>query len=340
MNEGSMPNIPSPRDFFLEVAPYSSFEIGPQEFVAVMAVQFYQATLDTYCVECGKDAVFQSLAPPLRLPGPGKEPCEVSLQRLLESPYQQAVWPWETTMPLIVHPPMTLSQMEPIALQNRVFQVEFACSRDKTHLLYFFGSWAKVGGEGPVFWGFVHHNHQDRPMSHFFFRIQNGSITKVGQSPALAELHLSEVGKYRKLLGDEKHREFTRAIGLNAHGVGIGAFVYLRRIVENLIENARAEAAKTERWDEELYKSSRMAEKIGLLQGHLPSFLIENRGLYSILSLGIHDLDEKDCLDAFPLLRTGIELTLDEKLAERERARKTAATTRAIAERVAAVKKS
>ena len=39
-------------------------------------------------------------------------------------------------------------------------------------------------------------------------------------------------------------REFTKAIGLAANGVGIGSFVYLRRIFENLVFQAFDEAKK------------------------------------------------------------------------------------------------
>jgi hypothetical protein len=35
--------------------------------------------------------------------------------------------------------------------------------------------------------------------------------------------------------------------------------------------------------------------------------------MYSILSVGIHDLDEQDCLNHFEALKVGIELILDEK---------------------------
>jgi len=73
------------------------------------------------------------------------------------------------------------------------------------------------------------------------------------------------IKKYRKILGDSKYRELHRAIGLSAHGVGIGAFVYLRRIFEGLVEAARDEVAKKTDWDEEKqeeFKTSRWDEKI------------------------------------------------------------------------------
>jgi hypothetical protein len=300
-----MSSVPEPQRFFLEVAPYASFDIGPGGFVDVMRVQFFRGTLDTYCIDCGRESVFQPMSPSLQLvlPGPRTGPGtsgKASVDDLLRNQYP-AVWPYELKSSLqAVHDPRFLSQMEPLACENRVFQVRFTCTRDEDHSLY------------------------------FFFQVQNGRITKVGQSPSLADLYLGGVKKYRKVLGDEKYREFTKAIGLHAHGVGIGAFVYLRRIFEDLIASARQEATKAGGWDEAAFVRSRMDEKIHMLQGRLPRFLVDNRGIYSILSCGLHELNEQECLNIFEPLKVGIELILDEKLEQQERAAKVARTTQAL----------
>ena len=44
--------------------------------------------------------------------------------------------------------------------------------------------------------------------------------------------------------------------------VGIGAFVYLRRIFEDLISAARVQAATAQEWDQEAFERGRMDEKI------------------------------------------------------------------------------
>ena len=75
-------------------------------------------------------------------------------------------------------------------------------------------------------------------------------------------------------------------------------------------------------WDEKKYKHAHIDEKIGILRDSLPKFLVENKSLYSILSKGIHELSESECLKAFPLTKLGIELILDEKLEKMERDRK------------------
>jgi hypothetical protein len=140
------------------------------------------------------------------------------------------------------------------------------------------------------------------------------TLMKVGQYPSIADFHISEIKQYAKVLSSEKLKEFTRAIGLAANGVGIGSFVYLRRIFEYLIFDAFSAALKADTISEDDFKKARMDEKISMLHSYLPAFLVENKNLYSILSLGIHELEEKECLNHFDTLRVGIEIILDERL--------------------------
>lgn len=49
-------------------------------------------------------------------------------------------------------------------------------------------------------------------------------------------------------------------------------------------------------------------------KGYLPSFIVENNGIYGILSKGIHELTEEECLAYFDCMRKSIELILDERL--------------------------
>ena len=184
---------------------------------------------------------------------------------------------------------------------NYVFALNFLCSRNKTHKAL------------------------------FLFRAHKGVLQKIGQNPSHADLALPDLRKYSKVLGDERFRELTRGIGLAAHGVGIGAFVYLRRIFESLIEEAHAIASKNSELDEDAYTRARMDEKISLLKDQLPNFLVQNRSLYSILSVGVHTLSETDCLAAFPAVRLAIELILDDLLEQHERQTKLTAAVKSLA---------
>lgn len=146
------------------------------------------------------------------------------------------------------------------------------------------------------------------------------SISKVGQCPSVADFHIGQVRKYNKVLPEDKMREFTKAIGLAANGVGIGSFVYLRRIFEHLVFEALEVAKKgNEQFDIATFNAVRMGEKIQMLSGYLPDFLVENHTIYGILSMGIHELSEETCKKYFSILRESIEMILDEKLEARQK---------------------
>lgn len=177
-------------------------------------------------------------------------------------------------------------------LANRTFEKRFICSRQHHHNFY------------------------------FTFRLLDGVLIKMGQSPAMADIQQGNIRQYRKALDASEFAELTRAVGLASHGIGIGSFVYLRRIFERLVEAAHQTCKGLDGWDEAAFGKARMDEKISLLKSVLPEFLVEQRSLYSILSKGIHILTEKQCLTYFPVIQAGIELILDQKLAALEQRRK------------------
>lgn len=185
---------------------------------------------------------------------------------------------------------------------NYIFKHKFSCSRNEEHQLF------------------------------FFFLIHNKTITKIGQYPSLADLATVDILKYRGILNNDLWREFSKAVGLTSHGIGIGAFVYLRRIFEHLVEEAHQKQITSNGWDEDLYKKSRMDERISLLKHSLPDFLVKNKSVYSILSKGIHELKEDECLDVFPIIKLGIELILDEKLEQLQREKKIKLASKEISE--------
>ena len=151
-----------------------------------------------------------------------------------------------------------------------------------------------------------------------YFRIYDWKIIKVGQYPSVADFQIPQIQKYHKLLGEERYKEFSRGVGLFAHGVGIGSFVYLRRVFEGLIKEAR----DTVPGDFDFDEGARMEDKILALKDFLPAFLVQNRSIYGILSKGIHELSEEECLKYFNSIKIGIELILDERIKEHDRQKK------------------
>jgi hypothetical protein len=163
---------------------------------------------------------------------------------------------------------------------------------------------------------------------YFVFNIRDGVMTKIGQLPSIADLVKPELEKYRKVLTPEQLGNWQRAVGLRAHGVGAGSYVYLRRIVEQLIEDARARAGKAV--DDEAYKKSRWPERIKLLASYLPAYLVENAVVYGVLSKGVHELTEEECANFFDVMHTSMELICEDKLVAIEREEKAKAGTKAL----------
>ena len=145
------------------------------------------------------------------------------------------------------------------------------------------------------------------------------TITKVGQHPSLADIAIDETReKYRTVLRGENWSELYKAIGLAAHGEGIGSFVYLRRVFENLIYSRFNEFKIEEQWDDAAFKQMRMDEKIELLKDHLPQSLVETRKIYKIFSLGIHELKNDICLQFFEVGKRSIIMILEDDLKKQQ----------------------
>lgn len=159
---------------------------------------------------------------------------------------------------------------------------------------------------------------------------EDRSIMKIGQYPTIADVHIGQIQDYKGVLSKEELKEFTRAIGLAANGVGIGSFVYLRRIFENLIQSAYEQALKDDAIDKEQYARGRMNDKITLLRDYLPGTLVEIKDVYGILSKGIHELSEEECLQYFDAMKNGIELILDDKLEQKRKEQKRKATLESV----------
>ena len=95
----------------------------------------------------------------------------------------------------------------------------------------------------------------------YYFLVTSSSIQKIGQFPSIQDITVSNIKRYSGVLGGADFSELNRATGLFSHGIGIGSFVYLRRIFEDAIEEAHQEAMKGAGWDEDAYTKSRMERR-------------------------------------------------------------------------------
>ena len=93
---------------------------------------------------------------------------------------------------------------------------------------------------------------------------------KIGQYPSIADMTFPELDAYKHVISKQDRKELGTAIGLFASGIGAGSYVYLRRILERLIYQAKATAGDS---------------------------------IDGILSKGIHELSEEECKKYFPVVK-------------------------------------
>lgn len=62
----------------------------------------------------------------------------------------------------------------------------------------------------------------------------------------------------------------------------------------------------------------------------IAAFVVENKGPYSILSKGFHELSEAECAKAYPIVMESTLLILEERIAERNIAARRGSAKRAL----------
>jgi hypothetical protein len=144
------------------------------------------------------------------------------------------------------------------------------------------------------------------------------SIQKIGQSPSIADIAHVQFNRYEAVLDKQYVRELKTAAGLFAHGIGIGSFTYLRRVFEKILSDER-DATRAEGMTLEGFETKHLDEKVEMLKDRLPSTLLKYRSIYKVLSAGVHNLSEQECLGYFPVLQRIITLILDDHLEVRSK---------------------
>lgn len=171
---------------------------------------------------------------------------------------------------------------------EKVEIIDFSCARNKDHVVY------------------------------FVIKVEGSSIFKIGEYPSGADRYFSEFAKYQKEL-EGYTSELRTAVQLHTHGFGVGSFVYLRRVFEKVINDvAIRKHGDDPKWSFEKWRSEKIDDRIKQLKDDLPEFLSSNPKLYSVLSKGVHQWDDGECLEYFEVVRAGIEEILDDKIRQDE----------------------
>lgn len=156
---------------------------------------------------------------------------------------------------------------------------------------------------------------KDNDYLKFYFITWGDIIIKIWQYPALADLQFAEIWKkYDQILDKEDLINFKKAIWLYTHSAWAWSFIYLRKIFENLIWNTFTDNKASISKNKDDFKKLHMSEKVKIIKGFLPDEISSFMSIYKILSVGVHELSEQDCLKYFNIMKLSIELILEEKI--------------------------
>lgn len=135
----------------------------------------------------------------------------------------------------------------------------------------------------------------------------NGQIIKIGEFP---ELHIKLPSNLRKLIGDD-FDYFIKGLKCERNGLGVGAYTYYRRVLENqkdrllgeILKVSKKLSAKKEiiQTIEAAIKETQFTKAINMVKDSLPeSLLIDGHNpfklLHIALSIGIHNETDEECL--------------------------------------------
>ena len=129
-------------------------------------------------------------------------------------------------------------------------------------------------------------------------------IRKVGQNPSMLTVKGFDFDKYKKQLEEiNAYDDYKKADLSNADHFYVGAYAYLRRIFEKMINNYL---------DGTELKDDHMDTKIDAVKNNFdPRVQKLLKSLYGILSISIHELDEEQSKEYYEYLKTIIDMQLE-----------------------------
>lgn len=266
-------------DFLINKGLYDEIEITKDNVFELVDLVGGHVKIDIYCPKCGESRVFSCEPIPYYW-------YDNHNQEIRGHSLEEEIVSWQQIQNM-KEPNLADEPEEPWTWTNnsleddtRLMVFKFFCAMDNTH-------------------------HLD-----YIVLTYGNKMKKIGQYPSVADLSFPELKEYRKVMTKEDEKELKRAIGLFASGIGVGSFVYLRRIFERLIVTASQKAIEEGKIKEEEFDKAHVDEKIKMLAEFLPKSLVNNPVFYGIISKGIHELSEEECLEFFPVMQSFIMMIL------------------------------
>lgn len=266
-------------DFLVNKGLYEEIEITKDNIFELADLVGGHVKIDIYCPQCGESRVFSCERIPYYW-------YDESNQEIIGRSLEEEIVSWQYNQNMKI-PRFADAPEKPWTWTNnsleddtRVMVFKFFCAMNNTH-------------------------HLD-----YIVLTYGNKMKKIGQYPSVADLTFPELKEYRKVMTREDEKELKRAIGLFSSGIGVGSFVYLRRIFERIVLIASQKAIEEEKIKEEDFVKAHFDEKVKMLKDYLPKSLVNNQVFYGIVSKGIHELSEEECLEFFPVMQSFIMMIL------------------------------
>lgn len=159
-------------------------------------------------------------------------------------------------------------------------------------------------------------------------------VTKVGQYPTMLSVKGFDFDKYKKQLKRyDAYEDYKNADLSMANNFHAGAYTYLRRVYEKQL-NYYVEK------DKPVLTDNRTETKIKAVKSNFDPRIHEHlNNLYSILSIGIHELDEEESKDYYEYLKAMIDMQLQYEKAKDEEDKQTKSLSTKISNIVNALNK-
>lgn len=191
---------------------------------------------------------------------------------------------------------------------------------------------AKALSTGESYFKFTCVSCQKQHHEYLVEQVANEETIKFQKYGQLPRKHLERDKVLQKFFSEDSEN-YEKAVVCLSHGYGIGAFVYLRRIIENniykLLDLVLEDATSSEPNEaiiaslSDLRTESPMSEKIKVANNALPSYLkpdgLNPLGrLYQVLSEGVHNLSDEECLRRANIVKECLKYLVSELSSRKE----------------------
>ena len=267
--------------FLVTAGLYDEIEITQDNIFELADLIGGHVKIDVYCPKCKESRVFSGEMIPHYW-------YDTNSDEIIRQTLEEEIVSWQHIYAINRTPsPSSNSKEESwtwtnfsIEEETRIMVFKFLCAMDDTH-------------------------HMD-----YIVLTEGNKMKKIGQYPSVADLSYPELKEYRKVMSEEDARELRKAVGLFASGIGVGSYVYLRRIFERIISKASEKALSDGKIIETEFNKAKVEEKVKMISDYLPKSLVSNSYCYGIISKGIHMLSEEECLKYFPVMESFILMIL------------------------------